>query len=119
MDVKEDASSSISNFQARLRRFSYEKATSAPHRPSPILREHTVETEGFTVEARKSVTEPPTQSPKKRKADDLSSPKRTQSRRRGYAPPEIYAHLEYLTDCLAENLDGAHTCHFLNDQEHK
>lgn len=48
-------------------------------------------------------------SPRKRKpteTEDIVSPEKAK-RKRGYAPPETYSHLNYLTDCLAMNLEGA------------
>jgi hypothetical protein len=49
----------------------------------------------------------PTPAKGKRKAPDGSPSKNAVKKlKRGYAPPETYAHLSSLTDCLAHGLDG-------------
>lgn len=49
----------------------------------------------------------PTPAKGKRKAPDGSPSKNAVKKlKRGYAPPETYAHLSPLTDCLVHGLDG-------------
>ena len=42
-----------------------------------------------------------------------SPKKKRRQGKRGYAPPETYAHLSHLTDCLKFELDGALSGYFL------
>ena len=58
----------------------------------------------------KSTGESPS-TPRKRKfkeeTGDVGAPSSAKKPKRGYAPPEQYAHLNFLQDYLQENLDGA------------
>lgn len=92
-------------FRLSLEHFSFRTPESSPYRRSA---RHGLQ--GVKAEGDLSASSSPAASPKKRaRQTDADSP-RKEKRKKGYAAPEIYAHLDYLTDCLAENLEGILTC---------
>ena len=109
---------SILNFRSALSEFRFSPAKSkSPLRRSQRLPRSTVKREseyasdvGDVLPAPRKTSRKRPASPASRKrgeqeADALTSPKKKP--KRGYAPPETYAHLAALNDYLAPGLDGA------------
>ncbi|KAI5122798.1 hypothetical protein M0805_000141 [Coniferiporia weirii] len=90
------------NFRRSVQRFTFKapESTSSQYRRSARL--------GIKAEINGSAPELTVSafpSPKKRALQTDDKSPRKEKRKRGYAAPEVYAHLDYLTDCLAENLE--------------
>ena len=96
-DTQEENLRSAANLKSSLEKYAYQSPSSSPARSS---RRPTAE-----------VVIPHSQAdyPSKRKimeAESFLSPAKAK-KKRGYAPPETYAHLNYLTDCLDMHLEGS------------
>ena len=112
----DQVSSSPDKLKERLSVFKFE----SPQRRSPrttkpsIKQDPDSETSHIEVFGKaassKSTREPPS-TPRKRKfkgeTGDAGASSSAKKPKRGYAPPEQYAHLNFLQDYLQEDLDGA------------
>ena len=114
----DQVSSSPDKLKERLSVFKFE----SPQRRSPRITKPSIkqdpdsETSHIEVFGKavspssKSTREPPS-TPRKRKfkgeTGDAGASSSAKKPKRGYAPPEQYAHLNFLQDYLQEDLDGA------------
>ena len=110
----DQVSSSPDKLKERLSVFKFE----SPQRRSPRITKQDPDSETSHIEvfgkavspSSKSIREPPS-TPRKRKfkgeTGDAGASSSAKKPKRGYAPPEQYAHLNFLQDYLQENLDGA------------
>ncbi|KAH8116059.1 DNA glycosylase [Phellopilus nigrolimitatus] len=94
MAVDLDESRSVEHFRLSMEQFSFKTPESSPYRRSARLGICWLLLLPPPLNLRRNCA---------RQVDE-ESPKKAK-KKRGYAPPETYAHLDYLTDCLAENLD--------------
>ncbi|KAL5476907.1 THP1 [Sanghuangporus weigelae] len=95
-----------STFRLKLEEFSFKSPQTSPVHRSTRSSNLTLTTMKRNPGTPNLVSE--TTSPIARKRSNVSTedePPTKTKKRRGYAPPETYAHLNYLTDCLEEYLD--------------
>ena len=96
------------NFRLKVEEFSFKSPQTSPVRRSARSTTRKLGTPTPDADV-KLVTKTPTTTLARRKRaatpNEEESPTKAK-KKRGYAPPEAYAHLNYLTDCLGEYLDG-------------
>ncbi|KAL5521716.1 THP1 [Sanghuangporus sanghuang] len=95
-----------STFRLKLEEFSFESPQTSPVRRSTRSSNLILTTTERSPGTPNLVSETSSTVAKKRSNVSIEdeSPTKTK-KKRGYAPPETYAHLNYLTDCLREYLD--------------
>ncbi|KAL5498572.1 THP1 [Sanghuangporus vaninii] len=107
-DVEEEAKieeERTSTFRLKLEEFSFKSPQTSPVRRS-TRSNLTLTTTKCSPGTPNLVSQTPVTVSRKRTSVSMEeeSPTKTK-KKRGYAPPETYAHLNYLTDCLGEYLD--------------
>lgn len=109
MKVEVSQAGSVSLLRDAIAQFAYAPTSPAPQRPATSMISSRLQAFKLDVPSNSLIPSTPSPSPKRKlkvQAIEEASDIKSKKQKRGYAAPEVYAHLNGLQDRIAENLDG-------------